>query len=44
MLFNSDHSISFVFLTFFFFQVYLITESSGFQDESLLLYLRISFR
>lgn len=45
MIFNSDHSISFVFLTCSgVFQHHLITESSGFLDESVLLFLRISFR
>ena len=45
MIFNSDHSISFVVLTCSgVFQCHLITESSGFLDESVLVFLRICFR
>lgn len=45
MIFNSDHSISLVVLTCSgVFQHHLITESSGFLDESVPVFLRISFR
>lgn len=45
LLFNPAHSISFVVLASSgLFQRHLITESSGFLDESVLLFLRLSCR